>query len=122
MSDCILNEKYYYSNIKHVVNFVDGPYGIFAGRDASRGLATFALSEEVLKDGYDDLSDLSPMEMDSVREWETQFMSTFFAHSRFNSCSVMCCSSPVFVLSSIRGYNCASYVSVLYLPQKHLIE
>nr|AUS83916.1 membrane associated progesterone receptor [Eisenia fetida] len=52
----------------------DGPYGIFAGRDASRGLATFALSEEVLKDGYDDLSDLSPMEMDSVREWETQFM------------------------------------------------
>lgn len=65
--------------------FVDGPYGIFAGRDASRGLATFALSEEILKDGYDDLSDLSPMEMDSVREWEMQFMSMFLVDSVFTS-------------------------------------
>ena len=50
---------------------------MFAGRDASRGLATFSLSEEVLKDEYDDLSDLSSMQMDSIREWEMQFMGEF---------------------------------------------
>ncbi|XP_014253875.1 membrane-associated progesterone receptor component 1-like [Cimex lectularius] len=48
-----------------------GTYAEFAGCDASRGLATFSVkgnSEE-----YDDLSDLGSMEMDSIREWETQF-------------------------------------------------
>jgi len=47
-----------------------GPYASFAGKDASRGLATFSVagSEE-----YDDLSDLGSVEMDSVREWEMQF-------------------------------------------------
>ncbi|KAL1505445.1 hypothetical protein ABEB36_005013 [Hypothenemus hampei] len=47
-----------------------GPYAAFAGRDASRGLATFNVTGG---DQYDDLSDLSTLEMDSVREWETQF-------------------------------------------------
>lgn len=49
-----------------------GPYAAFGGRDASRGLATFSVttSEKV---EYDDLSDLNPMEMESVREWEMQF-------------------------------------------------
>lgn len=49
-----------------------GPYATFAGRDASRNLATFSVSAED-KDDYDDLSDLSAMEMDSVLEWEMQF-------------------------------------------------
>ncbi|XP_064636444.1 membrane-associated progesterone receptor component 1-like [Lineus longissimus] len=49
------------------------PYGVFAGRDASRGLATFSLTEDVLKPVYDDLSDLNSMQMESVREWEMQF-------------------------------------------------
>ncbi|ERL94417.1 membrane-associated progesterone receptor component 1 [Dendroctonus ponderosae] len=48
-----------------------GPYAAFAGRDASRGLATFNVTAG--GDQYDDLSDLSTLEMDSVREWETQF-------------------------------------------------
>ncbi|KAB0799093.1 hypothetical protein PPYR_06973 [Photinus pyralis] len=48
-----------------------GPYAAFAGRDASRGLATFSV--ECKTDGYDDLSDLNSMEMDSVLEWEAQF-------------------------------------------------
>lgn len=48
-----------------------GPYAAFAGRDASRGLATFSV--ECKGDGYDDLSDLNAMEMESVREWEAQF-------------------------------------------------
>ncbi|ELT89976.1 hypothetical protein CAPTEDRAFT_227540 [Capitella teleta] len=50
-----------------------GPYGVFAGRDASRGLATFSLTEEAIKDEYDDLSDLNSMQMESIHEWEMQF-------------------------------------------------
>lgn len=64
---------------KVVLFFLAGsPYGVFAGRDASRGLATFSLTEDVLKDEYDDLSDLTSMQMESVREWEMQFTGRFF--------------------------------------------
>lgn len=48
-----------------------GPYAAFGGRDASRGLATFSVTTSEKE--YDDLSDLTPPEMDSVREWEMQF-------------------------------------------------
>ena len=51
--------------------FSGGPYSGFAGRDASRGLATFSV--EPVSDDYDDLSDLKPSEMDQVKEWELQF-------------------------------------------------
>merc|ERR1712137_1102792 len=47
-----------------------GPYAAFAGRDASRGLATFAVEAP---EDYDDLSDLNAMQKESVNEWETQF-------------------------------------------------
>ncbi|XP_037070093.1 LOW QUALITY PROTEIN: membrane-associated progesterone receptor component 1-like [Pollicipes pollicipes] len=47
-----------------------GPYAAFAGKDASRGLATFSVEGG---DNHDDLSDLTPMQMESVREWEAQF-------------------------------------------------
>jgi len=48
-----------------------GPYAGFAGRDASRGLATFRV--DTISDEYDDLSDLKPSEIEQVKEWELQF-------------------------------------------------
>ena len=54
------------------------PYGVFAGHDASRGLATFSLTADTIKDMYDDLSDLNSMQMESIREWELQFTGDHF--------------------------------------------
>ena len=51
--------------------FTGGPYSAYAGHDATRALATFSVKD--VKEEYDDLSDLSSMQMDSVREWEMQF-------------------------------------------------
>lgn len=47
-----------------------GPYSSFAGHDASRALAMF--QTELVKDEYDDLSDLNSVQMESIREWEAQ--------------------------------------------------
>ena len=48
-------------------------YGVFAGHDASRGLATFQLDRETIKDEYDDLSDLTEGEREQMMEWQMQF-------------------------------------------------
>lgn len=54
-----------------------GPYEIFAGRDASRGLATMSLDESALKEGPDDLGDLTVSQLDIVKDWEMQFMDKY---------------------------------------------
>jgi len=50
--------------------FLDGPYSSFGGHDASRALAMF--QTDLVKEEYDDLSDLDSRQMESVREWEAQ--------------------------------------------------
>jgi len=54
-----------------------GPYSVFSGRDASRGLATFSVEESQLRDTYDDLSDLTSSQLESVKEWEMQFLEKY---------------------------------------------
>jgi len=54
----------------------DGPYGNFAGRDASRGLAKQSFDEDMLApiDGpIDPLDDLTPSDWDNLRDWEMHF-------------------------------------------------
>lgn len=58
----------YYRN-----NYVGAPYEILAGRDASRALACFSTDQSIINDDYDDLSDLTADQMNSLREWELQF-------------------------------------------------
>lgn len=58
-----------------------GPYAAFGGRDASRGLATFSVTSND-EEEYDDLSDLTQMEMESVREWEMQFKEKYILVGR----------------------------------------
>lgn len=51
-------------------------YSVLAGKDASRAFATFSLKElTTVKENQelDDLSDLNPLQLDSLYEWEMQF-------------------------------------------------
>nr|ACV67263.1 progesterone receptor membrane component 1-like protein [Brachionus manjavacas] len=54
-----------------------GPYSVFAGRDASRALGTFSVDKSQFKDEYDDLSDLKSSQMESIKEWEMQFLEKY---------------------------------------------
>ncbi|XP_013138647.1 PREDICTED: membrane-associated progesterone receptor component 1-like [Papilio polytes] len=48
-----------------------GPYSAFAGKDATRGLATGSVSADDKE--WDDVSDLNADEISSAKEWEEQF-------------------------------------------------
>ena len=51
----------------------EGPYGLFAGRDASRALAQGNLESSALPTEWDDLEDLTEEERASLCEWEGTF-------------------------------------------------
>ncbi len=66
-----------------------GPYENFAGRDASRGLASHSFDEEMLTkdlDGpLDPLDDLTPDQLDAVQGWEERFDSKYLVVGRLVS-------------------------------------
>lgn len=55
----------------------EGPYGNFAGRDASRGLGKGSFESSMLRDpnleGLDDLADLDEEEVKALDEWHQHF-------------------------------------------------
>ena len=59
--DCTRGRKFYGPN---------GPYSTFAGRDATRALATFDVN--AVKEEYDDHLDLTASQRSSVEEWQIQ--------------------------------------------------
>jgi len=46
----------------------DGPYSALAGHDATRAFAKF--ETDLVKEDYDDLSDLTPTEIQGAKDWE----------------------------------------------------
>lgn len=59
-----------------------GPYAAFAGKDATRGLATGQVAGADTE--YDDCSDLAPEEVESAKDWEEQFKGKKFSLPRRN--------------------------------------
>ena len=61
-------------------------YGVFAGQDASRGMALNDTDASVLvsptKDKKDDLSDLKPDEIESLQHW-LEFFESKYTHVGF---------------------------------------
>jgi membrane-associated progesterone receptor component len=62
------------------VSPLDGPYGNFAGRDASRGLAKGSFDKSMLTDPVgkiDTLADLARDEWDELRQWTGHFQNKY---------------------------------------------
>lgn len=69
--------KYYsYSSQLDLIDLdLDGPYGNFAGRDASRGLAKQSFDADMLTpldQKIDELADLSPSDWSNLMDWECE--------------------------------------------------
>ena len=66
-----------------------GPYENFAGRDASRGLASHSFDEEMLTkdlDGpLDPLDDMTPDMLEALQGWEERFESKYLVVGRLVS-------------------------------------
>ena len=62
--------------INCLIFFLGGPYCQLAGRDASRALVN--VSMDVLKEGYDDISDLNAAQKASLDQWLKKFVGEFF--------------------------------------------
>ena len=55
----------------------DGPYDVFAGREASRAFANFSTDEEMLKMEKDDLSDLNAGQISQLEDWYMSISSKY---------------------------------------------
>jgi len=66
----MLSVRLYTLCVNKTVCIEGGMYELFAGRDASRSLATMQMS---VSDKYDDLEDLSQNEREKLSHWEKQF-------------------------------------------------
>ncbi|XP_068689806.1 protein vem-1-like [Montipora capricornis] len=56
------------------IQFLDGPFSCLSGRDASRAFATYSFDSRLTSDSeMDDLSDLNPLQMDCLFQWEMQY-------------------------------------------------
>lgn len=59
----------------------NGPYANFAGRDASRGLASGSFDASMLTEDLqgplDDLKDLSPDQVEALTGWEQRFLDKY---------------------------------------------
>lgn len=62
-----------------------GPYDMFGGQDATRGLATFNMK---VKDTDDDLCDLEERHWVNVARWEKQFTGTVVQHYKLNNYNI----------------------------------
>jgi len=63
----------------------DGPYSNFGGRDATRGLAKQSFDDDMLApiDGpIDPVDDLTPSELDNLRDWEASFAAKYIRVGR----------------------------------------
>lgn len=67
---CIKGEVYDVSSAAEFYG-ADGPYALFAGRDASRCLATLSFEEEALANP--DISTCSSLEIDQLEDWVNKF-------------------------------------------------
>jgi membrane-associated progesterone receptor component len=54
-----------------------GAYGVFAGHDATRGLANWIADKTQVKDEYDPCSDLTEVQWMQVNDWESHFMTKY---------------------------------------------
>ena len=90
--------------------------GAFAGKDASRALATFSLKTSQ-PSCMDDLSDLNPLQMDALLEWEMQYFEKYPCVGRLvsrhepRSLQTMC------VEQICAALNSSTHVQALPLPQ-----
>ena len=50
---------------------------MLAGREGSRALAKMSLAESDVRDEFDDLSDLTPSEEDTLTDWVMKFQTRY---------------------------------------------
>ena len=50
---------------------------MLAGHDGSRALAKMSLEPEDVKDGWDDITDLTPFQLDTLNDWVMKFQTRY---------------------------------------------